>query len=102
MFVVTVEFLIHEAWSKAFEARVLKQARDSLTKEPKCKVFDVCVDPGQLNRFYLYEVYEDQAAFTNHLLSEHFLAFDDACRNWVLEKQVNTFTRLSGEPLNIR
>jgi quinol monooxygenase YgiN len=40
--------------------------------------------------FFLYELYDDQAAIAAHLLSPHFLEFDALTRDWVVGKVVRT------------
>ena len=91
MFVVLVEFEAKAAFIDRFRDRVRRQARDSLSLEPECELFDVCVDPSNPCRVLLYEVYQDEAAFERHLQSEHFLDFDRSVRDWIDSK---TFTRL--------
>ena len=76
MYVVTVTFEPRPGKGEAFVARVRRQARDSLEREPGCHHFDVCVAPEGDGRVFLYEIYSDQAAFQVHLESEHFKDFD--------------------------
>ena len=93
MYVVTVEFSIEPHHAADFRDAVLAQARNSLDKEAACQRFDVCFPAGALAPCFLYEVYEDEAAFQTHLRSEHFKAFDDLVTGWVTEKTVRTWTR---------
>ena len=98
MYVVTVEFVIAAGNHDRFQARVLRQARDSLT-EPGCRVFDVCVDRNRPGHVFLYEVYDTADDFDAHLKSAHFKAFDAESRDWVVEKHVRTMERLeAGSP----
>lgn len=94
MFVVTVEFIARNEHVEAFVRRVQRQSTDSLTQEPGCHVFDVCIDPERPKHVFLYEVYSDAAAFQAHLASEHFKAFDADVAPWVVEKNVATLRRL--------
>ena len=94
MHVVTVEFIVKPEHADRFRERVEQQAADSLAREDQCHVFDVCRDPKQAERFFLYEVYEDEAAFQSHLCSAHFKAFDRESRAWVTEKHVTALLRL--------
>ena len=41
-------------------------------------------------RVFLYEIYDDRAAFDAHLASPHFRAFDAEVGPWVQDKQVET------------
>ncbi|MDJ0721973.1 MAG: putative quinol monooxygenase [Desulfobacterales bacterium] len=93
MYIVTVEFVIWPEHVEAFHQAVQKQARHSLTREPDCLQFDVCVDPQARERVLLYEVYTDAAAFKVHMDSAHFTAFDAAVRDWVKGKAIQFWIR---------
>ena len=95
VFVVLVEFEIRSGYEAVFRDRVLRQAADSLALEPGCQVFDVCVDAGKPDRFLLYEIYDDEASFGEHLESRHFKAFDTEVSEWIETKNVSTFGRLN-------
>ena len=82
MYVVTVEFTIKPEFVEPFRERMLQQARDSLTGEQDCHVFDVCIDAQREQIVFLYEVYSDRSAFDVHLNSAHFIDFDLAVRDW--------------------
>lgn len=49
-------------------------AASSVRDEPGCLVFDVMQDRSQPDLVWLYEVYEDEAAFEAHMRTAHFLA----------------------------
>lgn len=89
MYLVTVIFTVSPQHAAAFLPRVQQQAADSLT-EPGCRRFDVWLDPGNAARVFLYEIYDDRAAFDAHLASAHFKAFDAEVGPWVTDKQVAT------------
>jgi quinol monooxygenase YgiN len=63
------------------------QASESV-REPDCAQFDVCVDPSDVHRVFLYEVYANRDAFAAHLESSHFKAFDALTRPWISFKRV--------------
>ncbi|PLZ00750.1 antibiotic biosynthesis monooxygenase [Burkholderia sp. WAC0059] len=91
MFVVVVNFSIHESHVEDFEQAVVQNAGDSLRLEDDCFVFDVCrADTGK--DFFLYEVYRDAAAFERHLRAPHFLTFSEMTRHWVHSKDVRLLT----------
>ena len=94
MYVIAVTFLATEADKERFVVRVRQQARDSLEREPGCHQFDVCVDPGDARRVFLYELYDDEAAFQAHLASDHFKDFDRTTAGWFEDKQVQAWQRL--------
>ena len=91
MFVVTVTFEAVPAQAAAFLSRVRRQAADSLTGEAGCHRFDVCVDPKQPGRVFLYEIYADTAAFEAHLATAHFKTFDAEAGPMLHAKAVETW-----------
>ena len=95
MYLVAVTFQIAVDKTSAFAARVQQQAADSLT-ETGCQRFDVWRDPADAARVFLYEIYDDRAAFDVHLASDHFLAFDAEVGPWITEKRVETATLQAG------
>lgn len=94
-YVIVVEFIVRSEFAESFHAAVTENAATSLRDEPNCEVFDVCRDPKRPERFYLYEVYGSKADFDSHLMAPHFLRFDQSVRDWVAEKRVETFERVS-------
>jgi len=91
MFVVTVKFEAEPKHSAAFLARVSQQATDSLAGEPGCLRFDVCIDREREERVFLYEIYDDAAAFQAHLGTAHFRAFDRDAGPMLVSKAVETW-----------
>lgn len=91
-FCVCVTFAVRHEAMPAFTDLVGKQARESL-KEPGCRVFDVWSDPARSGMVFLYEIYDSEAAFADHLKTEHFAAFDAATRDMVDEKAVLTWAQ---------
>jgi autoinducer 2-degrading protein len=61
-----------------FLAAITAQGAASLEREPGCLHFDVCEDAERPNRFLLYEVYEDEAAFDAHGQTPHFAVWAEA------------------------
>lgn len=94
MFVVCVEFRIVQGRIQDFLPVMRQQARNSLDLEPGCRQFDICRDPAIEEAVFLYELYDDAAAFQAHLDSAHFRAFDAAIADLVADKQVRILTRL--------
>lgn len=93
MYVVTVEFTIHPERMQAFMPLMVDNARASRSREPGCRQFDVCLDPAAPNIVFLYEAYDDRAAFEVHLATAHFKRFDAAVRDMVAAKVVRTYIR---------
>ena len=95
MYAVCVSFHIKPGEMGAFLPRMLRQAKESLAKEPNCHQFDVCTSPDSPDEVFLYELYTDRAAFDFHLGSSHFLEFDGDV-GWLVErKEVRCFAEVS-------
>ena len=56
----------------AFTEASFADGQGSVRDEPGCFRFDILRDPGIPNRFYLYEIYRDDAAMDAHLQTPHF------------------------------
>lgn len=91
MLVVTVDFRIKPQFVDAFRKEMVANARASREREPGCRRFDVAYSPADPTLVYLYELYDDAAAFQQHVLSEHFRHFDAAVASWVAGKDVRQF-----------
>ena len=71
-----------------------KNAAASTREEPGCRQFEVCHDPNLIGHVFLYEVYDDRAAFDAHLSMPHFKSFDAATAGMIRSKTVRALTRL--------
>ncbi|MCZ0963946.1 putative quinol monooxygenase [Paracoccus benzoatiresistens] len=94
MYAVTVTFTIAQDRMADFLPLMLENAQTSLAEEPGCHQFDVCTDPGLPDRVFLYELYDDRAAFETHLQSPHFRSFDAAVTAMFAEKSVACFAEV--------
>ena len=94
MHVIVVDFKIKPERLAEFMPLMLENASTSRDTEPGCRVFDVCVDPKKETSVFLYEVYDDRAAFDAHLASAHFKRFDAAVAPRLVAKNVRTLKRL--------
>lgn len=94
MFAVTVRFEIKPESAEAFLDLVRQNARASVRDEPGCHQFDVCVDAEHPSEVFLYELYDDRAAFGAHMTTTHFISFDAAIGPLVLSKDVRTFAEV--------
>jgi quinol monooxygenase YgiN len=93
MYVMTVEFRIDPARLTEFMPLLVANACDSRERESGCRQFDVCRDPAHPEVVFLYELYDDRAAFDAHLQSPHFRSFDAAVRGMVAAKTVRAWER---------
>ena len=92
---LVVEFRIKPAFIDAFEAAIVENARASRDTEPGCRQFDVCRDPSDRALFFLYALYDDEAAIQAHLQTAHFLQMNEATAGWVENKTVRRYRRLA-------
>ena len=88
MYIVTVEFDLDPRCVAPFMEAMLENARVSKALEAGCRQFDVCVSEEDPAKVFLYEVYDDRAAFEAHLATGHYKAFDARVREWVTSKRV--------------
>ncbi|MFT5438965.1 MAG: autoinducer 2-degrading protein [Alphaproteobacteria bacterium] len=91
MYVVTVNFEIEPAHVDGFRTAVMRQAENSVSKEPDCHRFDVSVDGADPAKFFLYEIYTDEAAFQAHLKTAHYADFNATTTPWVKAKAGTRF-----------
>ena len=94
MYVVIVDFHIKPERLAEFMPLMVENARASRETEPGCRQFDVCVDPADKTRVFLYELYDDRAAFDAHLATAHFKRFDAAVAPMLASKAVRTLKKL--------
>lgn len=92
---LVVDFTIQPEHLAAFERALTENARQTREAEPGCQQFDVCRDPADPARIFLYERYDDQAAIDAHLAAPHFRAFDALTRPWVERKSVRRLAVLA-------
>ena len=95
MFVVCVEFEIALPHLDEFLLAMRKNAHLSLRDEEGCQQFDICQDQQNLASIFLYEIYDDAAAFKRHKAAPHYNEFDEAIDGIVLKKAVRLFTIVS-------
>jgi autoinducer 2-degrading protein len=60
---------------------VRHDAEHSEKDEPGCLRFDVIQDKDDPNRFYFYEVYQDEAALEAHRQTPHFKLYFEKSRS---------------------
>ncbi len=94
MFVVSVVFTCHDGAGEAFKPLVEQQAKLSRQHEDGCRQFDVARHEKFPDTFFLYEIYDDEAAFDLHLKTNHFNDFNKNIKALVKDKQVKVYTEL--------
>lgn len=85
MYIIVAPIQIKEGHKAAFIEAMLDDARGSVNNEPGCLRFDVIQDGADANRIWLYEVYEDEAAFQAHLQAPHFITWRDTVKDLMEE-----------------
>ncbi len=90
-----VEFRIKPAYLDRFAEAIADNARASRDTEPGCRQFDVCRDPADPALFFLYELYDDEAAVQAHLRTPHFLTMNQSTADWVEHKTVRQYLRVA-------
>ena len=89
-YAVTVEFDVRPGAIDAFLRLITENARVSVRDEPGCRQFDVMLPRNAASKVFLYEVYDDEAAFAAHTRTAHFAAFDRDSAPLVVSKNVRT------------
>ena len=89
MFSLVVQMEVWPGRREEFLAGMAANAEASVREEPGCLRFDVCSVAEDPNRFVLYELYADAAAFAAHKASPHFAQWRTVA-DQVLQSQVNT------------
>ena len=87
-FAITVDFTLKPGAMASFRRLIDKNAQDSCSLEPGCQRFDVLVPHEPGDKVFLYEIYDDRAAFDAHLKTAHFEMFNRQSEALVLTKNV--------------
>jgi quinol monooxygenase YgiN len=95
MLAVIVEFRIKLAHVDAFEHAIVQNARASRETELGCRQLDVCRDLSDPQLFFLYELYDDEAAFQLHLKTPHFLHMNTTTADWIESKRAQHYARIA-------
>jgi quinol monooxygenase YgiN len=88
-----VDFKTHPQHAEDFAAAIARNAQSSVDDEPGCHQFDVVRDPRDTSVFFLYEIYDDEAAIAAHIATPHYKVFDTLTKPWVETKVVRRFVR---------
>ena len=89
MFSLMVQMEVRPGRREEFLAGMAANAEASVRDEPGCLRFDICSVGSDENRFVLYELYTDAAAFEAHKASPHFAQWRTVAEQ-VVVGQVNT------------
>jgi autoinducer 2-degrading protein len=64
----------------------IKENSMAAIQEPGCRQFDILVLADDPNHLFLYEVYDNEAAFKAHRASEHFKKYATLTANMVAKR----------------
>ena len=92
MFVVTVTFIIKPGHINEFLPLMRENADLSLSEEDGCSQFDVCQSNASSDEIFLYEIYDDEAAFNTHLAMPHYISFSEKVGHMVSDKMIKTYS----------
>ena len=82
MFGIFASIKIKSDQRESFLAGITENAKLSVKDEPGCLRFDVLRDDEDEDRYLLYEVYMDEAAFDAHLETPHAQRALKASKEW--------------------
>jgi autoinducer 2-degrading protein len=86
MFVNAVDLDIKPAERENYLAAITENGKAAVT-EPGCKRFDILNLASDPNHFFLYEVYENEAAFQAHRASDHFKKYAATTASMVAKRE---------------
>lgn len=75
MIAIIVDFVAKEGKGPEVREILQTQAKNALEKEPRCRYFDLCEDPDDPHKFFLYELYDDADAVKAHGGYDHYASF---------------------------
>ena len=93
-YVIAVDFWLRPGTWADFRKLIDENARASAQTEPGCRRFDVLEPQGEADHIFLYEIYEDRAAFEAHLKTPHFAAFNRDSEALVAKKKITEYELL--------
>lgn len=85
MFVIVVLCRVQPEHVEAFIEASLDDARHSVLDEPGCLRFDLVQDDEEPTKIWLYEIYQDRAAFDHHLTTPHLHRWRSQVQEWFAE-----------------
>ena len=95
MLAVCVDFEIDPASLDAFLTIMKKNASDSLANEVGCHQFDIAQDQQNPTKIFLYEFYDDAAAFELHKKASYYLKFNDAISGMDSKKLIRLLKKIN-------
>jgi autoinducer 2-degrading protein len=72
----------------------IKENSEAAIQEPGCRQFDILVLADDPNHLFLYEVYDNEAAFKTHRASEHFKKYAGLTATMVAKRVTRTMAAI--------
>ena len=98
MFVNAVDLDIVPAERENFLAAIKENGAAS-AKEPGCRRFDILNLASDPNHFFLYEVYDNEAAFKAHRETEHFKKYAAAVGKMVAKRDARPMSVIAANAM---
>jgi (4S)-4-hydroxy-5-phosphonooxypentane-2,3-dione isomerase len=67
----------------------------SIKSEPGCSEFDITVSQKDPNHLFIFEVYENAAAFDAHLKSDHYKKYAATAKDVVAKREVHPLSSVA-------
>jgi (4S)-4-hydroxy-5-phosphonooxypentane-2,3-dione isomerase len=97
-FVNAVDLDIVPAERANYLAAILENGA-AAAKEPGCRRFDIVNLASDPNHFFLYEVYDSEAAFKEHRASEHFKKYAEVTAKMVAKRDARQMSVIKSNAL---
>ena len=82
---VTVD--VKEGFNNAFREIVLDEMKQSIKKEEDVYVIYAATATGNPNKWYFFEIYENEKAYQNHRKTAHFKKYIEQTENIIENKE---------------
>lgn len=89
VYVVSVDFGSAPENFARLKELTFANAKSSISDEAGCRQFDVYEIPNSPNHVFLYEAYDDETAFKQHLASPHYKQFSDETTSIITSRAVS-------------
>lgn len=96
MLVVTVHFKVLPDKVSEFRKAIQYQARSSRENESGCRQFDVSTSPDDPTQFFVYEIYDDEAAFEVHKNSPHSARTRESIADLLEHRELTIWSKIDG------
>ena len=73
----------------------LKENGAAAVHEPGCHEFDITVSPKEPNHVFIFEVYDNAAAFEAHRATDHFKKYAATTKDMVANRDARAFTSVA-------